>query len=219
MQYLQNWRVVAGVSFLAAFGTVSFEHYMLTRWFPSLYLKSTNWQDYPKAYGFVIFSFVLTVFTLSYLANKVRVARLFYQDKVKKDGADGEVANFSYPRLYAEGNSDDALRFNCIQRGHQQALETYTQFTWFMLMGGCLCPLSATLAGVVWCMSRIAYAKAYVEDPTTPTKCGISVPCSGLCYSAMIGLITTLMVAVHVLGACDQVIGWKNLLLAKVMGK
>eukprot|EP00193_Tetraselmis_chui_P017082 CAMPEP_0177774628 /NCGR_PEP_ID=MMETSP0491_2-20121128/13628_1 /TAXON_ID=63592 /ORGANISM="Tetraselmis chuii, Strain PLY429" /LENGTH=176 /DNA_ID=CAMNT_0019293059 /DNA_START=95 /DNA_END=625 /DNA_ORIENTATION=- len=68
-----------------------------------------------------------------------------------------------YPKMYAEGDSEEAVKFNCIQRGHQQALETYPQFLACSLIGGLSSPVSVAFAGLLWCIARKAWANAYAE--------------------------------------------------------
>ena len=53
------------------------------------------------------------------------------------------------------GDSDEAKTFNCIQRGHQQALETYTSFVVLSLIGGLKFPVLSAMSGLVWGVARI----------------------------------------------------------------
>eukprot|EP00755_Sulcionema_specki_P032318 Sspe_Gene.2178::Locus_718_Transcript_1_1_Confidence_1.000_Length_659::g.2178::m.2178/K00799/GST, gst; glutathione S-transferase len=70
------------------------------------------------------------------------------------------------PKMYAEGDSKDAKLFNCIQRGHQQALETYPQFLALSLIAGLRHPVFSTLCGLAWCIARVKWAAGYATgDP------------------------------------------------------
>ena len=67
----------------------------------------------PKAYGFVILVNVIGAsFMLVTLSFKVGAARKEYK--------------IDLPTMYATGKDKKSVTFNCIQRGHQQALETFS---------------------------------------------------------------------------------------------
>jgi len=54
-----------------------------------------------------------------------------------------------------------ARLFNCIQRGHQQALESYQMFLAMSILGGINYPGACALAGITYCFSRIKWAEGY----------------------------------------------------------
>lgn len=57
------------------------------------------------------------------------------------------------------------------QRAHQQALETYTSFVVCSLIGGVRQPLLTTVAGVVYIIARLKWAKGYTTgDPMNRYK-------------------------------------------------
>jgi len=89
----------------------------------------------------VIGSFV----TMMYLGLKVTKARKKYDVK--------------YPAMYTDDPSK--MIFNCIQRGHQNALETLPHFLAFSLIGGLKHPILTSIGGVVWCVGRLLYARGY----------------------------------------------------------
>eukprot|EP00756_Hemistasia_phaeocysticola_P009953 Hpha_TRINITY_DN14973_c1_g11::TRINITY_DN14973_c1_g11_i1::g.144683::m.144683/K00799/GST, gst; glutathione S-transferase len=119
--------------------------------FPQLYEKSVL--GLPKLYGGVIVANVIvTTFTLMKLGFKVGKARAEYK--------------VDLPKMYAEGNDDNARKFNCVQRGHQQALETYTSFLALGLIAGIRHPLTALLNGLFWAYARVKWAEGYATgDP------------------------------------------------------
>jgi len=69
------------------------------------------------------------------------------------------------PYLYADMSfaktNKDAYLFNCYQRGHQNALETYPFFLFMLLVGGLKYPLTSAIGGVIWTLGRIAYFRGY----------------------------------------------------------
>jgi putative hemolysin len=82
----------------------------------------------PKAYALVfLLNIIVAGFTIVVLGFKVGAARKKYREKAMKEDEKDAEARFSYPNLYVEGNTENAKMFNCAQRGHQQAFETYTQ--------------------------------------------------------------------------------------------
>ena len=111
-------------------GILCGEHYWIRVSAPQLYEASKVLPSLPKCFGFVIFANVIcTAITLLILGMRVGKARNSMKDKAIKDGDKDAEARYSYPKLYAEGFSEDAKKFNCIQRGHQQALGIYFTFT------------------------------------------------------------------------------------------
>ncbi|GBG34591.1 Microsomal glutathione S-transferase 3 [Hondaea fermentalgiana] len=108
----------------------------------------------PKLYGLVaLFNVVGSTFTLLSLASRVGKAR-------KKYGVE-------YPKMYAEGDSEDAKAFNQVQRGHQHALETYPSFLALSLIGGLRHPIVTSLCGAVYMCSRLAWADGYAVSAET----------------------------------------------------
>lgn len=118
----------------------------------------------PKAYGLVFLSnIVIAGLAIVALSFKVSAARKRFKEKALKEGEKDAEARFSYPNLYVEGNTENAKLFNCAQRGHQQAFETYTQFVTFSLVSGLSFPVSTALCGLVWCISRFYWASGYAK--------------------------------------------------------
>jgi len=97
----------------------------------------------PKAYGIVtLVNVVISGLIVVSLSFKVGEARKKY--------------DVPLPKMQAEGDSDNARMFNCVQRGHHQALETYPQFLAFSLVGGLRHPFVTAACGVLW-----GYARKY----------------------------------------------------------
>jgi glutathione S-transferase len=75
-----------------------------------------------------------------------------------------------YPTLYAsEGDGvtkENCHRFNCVQRGHQNCLETLPTFLSLLLTAGLAYPRAASGAGVLYLLGRWMYFKGYsTGDP------------------------------------------------------
>jgi len=145
---------------LPVLGTVLAEHFVLQEKFSPFY--ATSKFLVPKGFAAVVFvNVVLTSVTLVVLGFKVASARTTIKAKALKDGDKDAEARYSYPKLYAEGFDVHAKNFNCVQRGHQQALETYTAFVALSLVGGVKFPLTVTLAGLIWNIARYKWAEGY----------------------------------------------------------
>lgn len=122
----------------------------------------------PKAFGGVIaVNVVMSTMTMLSLGFRVGKARKEIAEKAKKDGDDKADERFGLPKMQAEGFSDDAKKFNCIQRGHQQALETYGSFLALSLIGGLSCPIVTIGSGLLWAYARGKWADGYATgDPS-----------------------------------------------------
>uniref|UniRef100_A0A7S2X525 Glutathione S-transferase n=1 Tax=Prorocentrum micans TaxID=2945 RepID=A0A7S2X525_PROMC len=102
----------------------------------------------PRAYGLVLVSnLVGSGITLLALSMKVGAARKKYEVKL--------------PHLYASGNDENSKQFNCVQRGHQQALETYGTYLGCSLVAGIRHPFLTAALGLLWCVSRLKWAEGY----------------------------------------------------------
>mmetsp|Transcript_5516 Transcript_5516/g.15213 ORF Transcript_5516/g.15213 Transcript_5516/m.15213 type:complete len:182 (-) Transcript_5516:133-678(-) len=108
----------------------------------------------PAAFaGVIAVNGIGSTFLLMGLGMKVGMARSQY--------------NVQYPTVYATGTDANSIKFNCIQRGHQQALETYTSFVVLSLLGGATHPFFVTAAGIAWIVGRWKWAEGYATgDPT-----------------------------------------------------
>ena len=133
-------------------GSLAVEEYVLKQYLPLLYAGTYL----PRSYAGVILVNVigsgLLVVTLGF---KVPAARKSCQIQAESEGDKDAEARFSYPKMYAEGFSEPARVFNCVQRGHQQALETYPMFIAWSLIGGLMYPVSCAFGGLVWIYARL----------------------------------------------------------------
>jgi len=191
--------VKVGLS-LGAMGLLSLENLVFGKVFPTLHEKSELVPFVPKGFGLVILSNLLvSISTLVYLARKVVVARTEFKDRAKKDGGEVSELEFDYPKLYAEGNSEFARKFNAIQRGHQHALETYAPFVFVSLIAGIEYPITIACGGIAWSVSRVVYADIYAKE-LTPLKCKSNPLAYGIAVSHMMGLVGTAAVAMDIIG-------------------
>lgn len=131
----------------AAIGVEQF----VMRSLPAGGIMATTQLVIPKMYGALfITNCVLPSWVLVYLGfGIVSPARKKY--------------NVEYPTMYAvsQKEGDDAYKFNCCQRAHQQALETYPIFLSCSLIGGLKHPILVALSGILWCYSRVMWAHGY----------------------------------------------------------
>jgi len=124
----------------------------------------------PKEYGYVIGSGVLSALVMQFLAGRVGRAR--------------EKSGVKYPYLYADQavaeKDKSKYEFNCIQRGHQNALESYPQFLFMLAFGGIKHPLIASVGALDWCVGRVLYAIGYTEGPDSRYRYGGFLHLAGL---------------------------------------
>ena len=109
--------------------------------------------------GVILINVVASSFMMLYLSFIPGGARKKYMEAAKKKGDRDAEARFSLPKLYAEGFSQEAKEFNCCQRAHQQALETYANFVVCSLVGGVRQPFLTTGAGILYLIARIKWAQ------------------------------------------------------------
>ena len=127
----------------------------------------------PKAYGGVIaVNLVASTFTLISLGMRVGQARKKLAEQAKKDGDEHADERFGLPKMQAEGFSDLAKKFNCIQRGHQQALETYGSFLALSAVGGVVFPITTIVSGALWIYAR----KKWAAGRNSPSIISVSRP-------------------------------------------
>jgi len=101
--------------------------------------------EVPSEYGYVIFGQIVAGITLQVLGGEVMKARKKY--------------NVQYPDMYSATSKE----FNNVQRGHQNALETYSTFIFFNAVGGLKHPLLAAGFAVAWSIGRYLYQQGYME--------------------------------------------------------
>ena len=116
---------------------------LLAQYLPALVAPSELLGGMVSAsYGLVILINVVgTSFMMVYLSFIPGAARKKFMELAKKKGDRDAEARYSAPKLYAEGFSQEAKEYNCAQRAHQQALETYANFVVCSVVGGVRQPL------------------------------------------------------------------------------
>ena len=77
----------------------------------------------------------------------------------------------AYPKLYAEGDSASAKAFNCVQRGHQNALEGLSNFLALLLSASIFYPRASAAAALVYNVGVVRYMNGYATgDPKKRMK-------------------------------------------------
>jgi glutathione S-transferase len=138
-------------SILPIAAIIAGELFILPSKVPQFY-ESSKIDFLPKGFSLVILiNVVVSAYIMVHLGFLVSAARTSLKAKALKDGDKDAEERYSYPKLYAEGFSVHAKQFNCVQRGHQQALETYTAYVALSLIGGIRFPVTVTLAGKLCC--------------------------------------------------------------------
>mmetsp|Transcript_30811 Transcript_30811/g.52121 ORF Transcript_30811/g.52121 Transcript_30811/m.52121 type:complete len:196 (+) Transcript_30811:82-669(+) len=138
------------------------ENFILRDKLPQIYEASTALPGVSRAFaGVLAVNVVTSGFFVLTLGGSVGMSRGKFKEKAAKDGDENAEERFSYPKMYAEGFSEAAKLFNCAQRTHQHALETYVQFVSFSLVAGLKFPVTATLGGLLWLYARHLWAEGY----------------------------------------------------------
>ncbi|KAG0702121.1 hypothetical protein DFH29DRAFT_516439 [Suillus ampliporus] len=98
------------------------------------------------------------------------------------------AAGIPYPQLYAENaqvkDNPAALRYNCVQRCHQNTLENIPLILISTLITGLKYPYIAAAASFFWVLTRVAYTIGYSSG--VPEKRGAGNASGSL---ALIGLL------------------------------
>jgi len=144
------------------------ERLLVKLYAPRLHEPSPSSHGLPKLYGGVILvNVVYSAMVLLGLGFRVGRARSQMIEEAKKEGDDPDAEDrYSLPKMQAEGFSDRARRFNCIQRGHHNALETYGSFVALSLVGGIAQPVVTAMSGLLWAKARGKWADGYASgDP------------------------------------------------------
>eukprot|EP00889_Picochlorum_renovo_P004032 jgi/Picre1/31062/NNA_006418.t1 len=124
----------------------------------------------PDAYGYVMGSIGVAALVVQWMSVKVALARRTY--------------GVSYPAMMAEGDDEGSKTFNCIQRSHQNTLETLPTAVALQMLMGLKFPITAACMGFAWSLGRIAYALGYSTGDPAKRMPGSAV--SGIIYLALI---------------------------------
>ncbi|KAK1264169.1 hypothetical protein QJS04_geneDACA021222 [Acorus gramineus] len=127
--------------------------------------------ELPSEYGYVVLVLVFYYILNMWMTLQVGKARKKYK--------------VFYPTMYAvESENKEAKLFNCVQRGHQNSLESMPVFFVMVLVGGIQHPLISAALGVVYIVARFFYFRGYSTGvPDNRLKIG------GLNFLALMGLV------------------------------
>jgi len=164
----------------------------------------------PSGYGLVIAVVTITYLWVMMLGMTVGAARSKYSALAEKDGEKNVVERYQLPNLYAQGTSKHALAFNCVQRSHQQILETLPGYFCTVLFAGLEFPITAFFFASLWLYSRMVWVKGYAASMGDPSQ-RYSHPFSGFFWHSMLVLMmASLFVAIQLL--LGRKIFWDGLL-------
>uniref|UniRef100_A0A7S2KV36 Glutathione transferase n=1 Tax=Zooxanthella nutricula TaxID=1333877 RepID=A0A7S2KV36_9DINO len=103
--------------------------------------------EFPEGYALCFVPLALSWLMNTFLVLQVVIGRKRY--------------DVQYPNLYAPAGHKDADKFNCIQRAHQNTLESWSMVMVTMLAVGLVYPVYAAAAGMAWVLGRFVYGLGY----------------------------------------------------------
>jgi len=84
--------------------------------------------------------------------------------KLAKEAGEKEVdERYALPNLYAQGTSQYAMAFNCIQRSHQHIFETFTTICVTSVIGAVHYPICTAITTLSYGAGRIALSNGYAS--------------------------------------------------------
>ncbi|GBF93639.1 microsomal glutathione S-transferase [Raphidocelis subcapitata] len=131
--------------------------------------------ELPKEFGYVAGTAVASWF----------VHHMYMAFKARKQ------FDVKYPALYADAtncpNEANRKSFNCVQRGHQNSLETLPTFLGLLAITGLKHPVTASGLGCLYLVGRVCYFNGYsTGDPDKRVNAGTLAG-----YIGLFGLVGT----------------------------
>lgn len=144
----------------------------------------------PRGFGLVIVVLSLTYLWLLVTGFATGKARSKYIKLAIKDGEKDVEERFAYPNLYAQGTSKHVRAFNCVQRSHQQVLESFTGYVLTTLFAAIMYPITAAVFASLWWYSRTIWVASYAASEGNPSQ-RYDRPFSSFFWDAMLTLFMT----------------------------
>ena len=89
-----------------------------------------------------------------------------------------------------EGTTKNVRAFNCIQRSHQQILETFTGYCLTAVISGVVFPVTTAVFTSLWLYSRSLWVAGYAGSEGDPSK-RYQHPFARFYWMAMLTLVMT----------------------------
>lgn len=124
----------------------------------------------PCGYGLVIMVVTVTYLWTVTVGMSVGDARKKYSALAEKDGEKDVADRYQLPNLYAQGTSKNVRAFNCVQRSHQNLLETLPGYLLTVLIAGLEFPVTAFVLASMYLYSRMVWVKGYSNSMGDPVE-------------------------------------------------
>lgn len=160
---------IFGFAILFSIGGILAEKALYAK-IPSLSEPSSCFPSLPRSFG--VFVAIITAFnfwTVTY-GMTVGLARKKYKEMAEKNGEKDTEMRYNLPNLYVDGNTKPARAFNCVQRSHQQMMESLTQFNVSALLSSLNYPMVAAFLTALHLISRKVWCKCYADSEGEPGK-------------------------------------------------